>query len=631
MPIAPLLDQRDAVRRTSRVARNIAALVLLLTFVVAGCAAPPVPTPTAMPTVSPRAQAQAAVARGEQARASGDLAQAIAEYTRAVELNSTCATAYAGRGAVYLEQKQFTRALDDFARALERDPQASAAYFGRAQAHHQTGNLSQARLDYNAALALDSKIARAWLGRGEIAMTQLAFDAAFDDFSRAVELDPRLVDAYLGRGTLYARRDQFIQAIADYTAALELDAKSVRAYAQRAAAYGALGERDSQIADLSRVIDLTPQDATAYVNRAAAFSAQQKFDHAVADYTRAIQLEPKSLTHYAKRARAFQDAGKLSDAIADYSKIIELDAKNAEAFYQRGHVYARQNERAKALGDFSSAIRLNPNFISQPLIDPLNVQFNLGDDVPGSDRQTIQNSILLTQNFLNSQFDAQVDAFTTTAALLKSDPWLNPSQVIRMEQGNVVGIAGHKHIAILISPRFRNFPLEVRLGTLAHEYFHLWQDHLSGTTGVPGSKTVPRQGPIWLIEGCAEYIEDVVLEFHGMKSPRTIPYVPLSAPLMEMESRGGADETFEGGEYYLGYHACRYLEKKAGRDAVVRTYWEGLRKGGTWQENFKTTFGIAREEFYTEFEGVRRLTPTPIPPATRIPTRAPTPTGTPRP
>ena len=196
-----------------------------------------------------------------------------------------------------------------------------------------------------------------------------------------------------------------------------------------------------------------------------------------------------------------------------------------------------------------------------------------------------------------------------------------------MEQGRVAAVAGHKHIAVLISTRYLNARLESRLGIIAHEYYHLWQDHLSGTTGIPSSRAVPRQGPLWLIEGCADYIEDVVLEFYSMKSFASIPYVPLGAPLMAMESHTGADETFDGGEYYLGYYACEYLEKKAGKDAVLRTYWETLGKGAAWQEDFKTTFGISREAFYGEFENIRRLTPTP----TRAPTRTPTPAATPTP
>jgi hypothetical protein len=54
-------------------------------------------SPPPVATLSPRAHAQAAVTRGDQARANGDLAQALAEYNRAVEFDSAYAATYAAR------------------------------------------------------------------------------------------------------------------------------------------------------------------------------------------------------------------------------------------------------------------------------------------------------------------------------------------------------------------------------------------------------------------------------------------------------------------------------------------------------------------------------------------------------
>ncbi|MCI0478018.1 MAG: tetratricopeptide repeat protein, partial [Anaerolineales bacterium] len=413
------------------------------------------------------------------------------------------------------------------------------------------------------------------------------------------------------------------------TRAIELDGALIGAYWQRAQVYADLGELDAQIADLGKVVALEPKNVTAYKTRAAALLAQQKFDLALADYAQLLQLEPKTLTHYADRARVYQAAGRLDQAIADYSTIIALDAKNADAFYRRGWVYGSQNQRAKALDDFTSAIRLNAQYATQPLLDPIDAQFEFGDDIARDHRQTIRNFILLAQHYLGSQFPLQVNAFTTTAALKKSDAWLNVTQLTEMDQGKVAALAGHKNIAVLMSTRYLNAGLENRFGLIAHEYFHLWQDKLSGMTGVPNSRAVPDQGPLWLIEGCAEHLEDRVLEFYGMRLPKNFPYVPLAASLAAMESKAGSSETYESGQYYLGYYACGNLEQKAGKDAVFQKYWETVGQGNTWETSFQIAFGISREAFYSEFENIRRLTPTP----TRAPTRTPTPraTATPRP
>ena len=87
MAIALTIYQRDAACHARWVARGASALVILLALLTASWGASPEPAPTPVATLSPppvatlspRAHAQAAVTRGDQARANGDLAQALAE------------------------------------------------------------------------------------------------------------------------------------------------------------------------------------------------------------------------------------------------------------------------------------------------------------------------------------------------------------------------------------------------------------------------------------------------------------------------------------------------------------------------------------------------------------------------
>ena len=61
----------------------------------------------------------------------GDLEQAIADFSRAIELEPENATAYRGRGVAYNESGDPDQALADFERAIELQPDEATTYYSR--------------------------------------------------------------------------------------------------------------------------------------------------------------------------------------------------------------------------------------------------------------------------------------------------------------------------------------------------------------------------------------------------------------------------------------------------------------------------------------------------------------------
>ena len=65
--------------------------------------------------------------------------QAIAAYSRAIELNPNNAAAYNNRGAAYWEKGELDRAFSDYNKAIELDPELANAYGSRGNAHREKG------------------------------------------------------------------------------------------------------------------------------------------------------------------------------------------------------------------------------------------------------------------------------------------------------------------------------------------------------------------------------------------------------------------------------------------------------------------------------------------------------------
>jgi len=254
----------------------------------------------------------------DELRKSGkDPRSAIKQYSRAIELDTCLAEAYAGRANTYVTFfKAFDEAIADYSYAIKLSPGNCEYYFNQ----------------------------------GTIYYYKKIYDMAIMDFGRAIKLNPEHADAYNNRGLArYAKKDYEL-AIADYSQAIKILPENATAYNNRGSAYFKKGLIKEAIADYSRAVELKSDYAHAYNNRGNVYFNSSKYDRAVADYTRAIEIDPAYIDAYLSRSNIYFITGQYERAIVDLNKIIELNLNNHNAFYQRGMCYfqIRKYDPAKA-------------------------------------------------------------------------------------------------------------------------------------------------------------------------------------------------------------------------------------------------------------------------------------------
>lgn len=86
----------------------------------------------------------------------GEYDEAIADYSKAIELNSKESTIFLSRGIAYYNKKSFNQAISDFDKVIELAPDESMAYYNRGSALEKIGNFEKALADYKKASELDS-------------------------------------------------------------------------------------------------------------------------------------------------------------------------------------------------------------------------------------------------------------------------------------------------------------------------------------------------------------------------------------------------------------------------------------------------------------------------------------------
>ncbi|GHU87658.1 hypothetical protein FACS189476_03450 [Spirochaetia bacterium] len=147
----------------------------------------------------------------------GNYDQAIAEYTKAINLKNDYAEAYNYRGYLYGEK----------------------------------GDLDRAIADYTRAIALRSGYTDAWINRGYAYGEKGDLDKAIADYTRVIELEPKNASAYNKRGSLYYQKGDDDRAIADFNAAIKLKGDYALAWNNRGHAWYSKGEAEKAAADFA--------------------------------------------------------------------------------------------------------------------------------------------------------------------------------------------------------------------------------------------------------------------------------------------------------------------------------------------------------------------------------------------
>ena len=169
------------------------------------------------------------------------------------------ARAYACRGLVRVYLGDFDQAIADYDRALRIQSKLVEAYVGRGIARDSKGDHDGALVDYNRAISIEPKSAYAYFRRGNILVEKSDFGGALRDFDRVLELEPNYAWAHSARGRTLMKQRQFELAAAAFTTALKLDPTMEEAYGNRGLSLIVMGRETEGLADLKKSIELRPE------------------------------------------------------------------------------------------------------------------------------------------------------------------------------------------------------------------------------------------------------------------------------------------------------------------------------------------------------------------------------------
>jgi serine/threonine-protein kinase len=292
----------------------------------------------------------------------GKLDEAIAQYQKALAIDTKYAPTHNNLGNVLQAQGQLDEAIDEYQKALAIDPNLAPTHNNLGGALKDQGKLDEAIDEYQKALAIDPKLAPAHVGLGNALKAQGQVAEAIKEYQKAIDLDPKLAQAHNGLGSALEAQGKVDEAIKEYQKAIALDPKFALAHYDLGVALKAQGKVDEAIAEYKKAIDLNPKLAQAHNNLGVALQAQGKLDEAIKEYQKAIDLNPKHALAHNNLGSTLQDQGKVDEAIAQYQKALAIDPKNATAHNNLGLARQAQGKADEAIAEFRKAIDLDPKY-----------------------------------------------------------------------------------------------------------------------------------------------------------------------------------------------------------------------------------------------------------------------------
>ena len=230
----------------------------------------------------------------------GDVAGAIANFDKAIELFPEYENAYANRGVAKAQLGKHDEALADFEKAIGISDACEIAFYGRAREKQRRGDFSGAVLDYRQLLKLNPKKYENDLGInmniGMCLNRQGIYDVAVKFFDSAVKISPNNPDPYMERANVRGCLANYKGAIEDYEKAIALRPPNVGAVTEKANIKDKMGDFYGALADYKYALGLVKDGSSgAYFilfNMAVAKNKHNDIAGAIEDLTACLKIMP---------------------------------------------------------------------------------------------------------------------------------------------------------------------------------------------------------------------------------------------------------------------------------------------------------------------------------------------------
>jgi tetratricopeptide (TPR) repeat protein len=277
------------------------------------------------------------------------------------EVDKFPALAYSQRAFNSLQSQNYQSAIADYTKAIELNPNVASSYLWRGIARSSLQDYQGAMADLNKAIELDPQNAYAYNRRATVRTILKDYQNAIADYNKSIALNPQDAFTYYSRGLLYNQVKDYQSAIADFSKTIEMQPDFAEAYAYRGITRAWLNDYQSAITDVNRAIELQPNAVSNYFFRGVVYHKKGDRDAALSDYQTALNKDENFIPAINNIGLIEYETGNVDRAIELWQKAIKINEQVPELQLALAVAFYTKGERDRGLEMAKAAIALDNN------------------------------------------------------------------------------------------------------------------------------------------------------------------------------------------------------------------------------------------------------------------------------
>ncbi|MGI0481320.1 tetratricopeptide repeat protein [Geminocystis sp. CENA526] len=229
----------------------------------------------------------------------------------------------------------YLSAIANYTKALEINFNDSKTHLLRAISRWKIGDKQGALADCDEAIRIDLNNDLAYHWRGYINFKLGNYESSIEDYTQEIRLNPLSTYAYYQRGFTHEKLNNLVNAFDDYSQTIRINKNLYQGFYNRGNIRYELGDKEGAIEDLTQALKLNPCLAQGYYNRGIIYSDFGEVELAIKDYELAIKLMPDYAKAYYNLAILLADLGDYEKAVNYYEQIIKIDPDFYQADYNK--------------------------------------------------------------------------------------------------------------------------------------------------------------------------------------------------------------------------------------------------------------------------------------------------------
>lgn len=285
---------------------------------------------------------------------------------RAIEAKPDYARLHIDMGDLHLGSLQKPKeAVADYTKATELDPKSPGAFAGLGSGLVALGDRKGATKAFERAAVLAPKNPLPQVALGRISKLDERYKDAVKFFDKALALQPGMVGVMTEKADTLVLDGRRNEAIGVYREATKLAPKDAVVPTKLGMALQQEGKTQDAFAAYQQALVLQPKSALA-LNNMAVLALESKTRTAEAEgwARKAVELEPKVATYLDTLAWVLQTTGKGTDALGLLKDSVTAFPASGQLQYRRGLLLEAAGNPADALKAYQSALKAEPKFES---------------------------------------------------------------------------------------------------------------------------------------------------------------------------------------------------------------------------------------------------------------------------